>query len=458
MASLTAAQGLDDPEATSHTTDKSIPTYPDHSPIKWPAGSNPAHLPGILFELKRSFQRNGQFIALFENNAVAVGSKLAVDSVAAVKFVTGIATDPVARGFDKPCPGTEERIREYDAHAVATKGAAFSRDPPPPEVMASYSIMPYAVRQEKGRLLACLNNIFEDADKLEQFNERAAGDGIKLLALLSDEAKKARPRDIALVEGDLTNHIQTGIVGEITLENFNLFMRQFDRLHRLAPNKRTEEQQISMVSTIMYGDPSVRNRYEDKTDAKPPMTRDDALNLVRELLRGRFVDAQIDERRPRSGLPDQRAFVAGQKDPIKDGAAKVKPPRDKNGTVIKWVKGMDPCKCGANHLYSDPNCPLNKAKQQQQQQQQQRQQQQQQPQQQAKVASQQAAANETAVVEFDPTDSDEVISGKLDALFTRHMGLQANAGARQAQHAKIATSTPSWARCCGGQLPGCDWR
>ena len=286
MASLSTAQGLGDPEATPSVTDKSIPTYPDHSAIKWPAGSNPAHLPGILFELKRCFERNGQFIALFENNAVAVGHKLAVDSVNAVKFITGMVADPVARGFDSPCPSTETRIREFDAHAAATKGSAFSRDAPPTDVMSAFAIMPYAVRQEKGRLLSCLNNIFEDADKLEQFNERAAGDGIKMLELLADEAKKARPRDVALIEGDLTNHVQAGITGEITLENFNLYMRKFDRLHRLAPSKKTEVQQISMISTIMYGDPAVRNRYEDKVDAKPPTTRDDALDLVRELLRG----------------------------------------------------------------------------------------------------------------------------------------------------------------------------
>ena len=443
MGSLSTAQGPDGFDASPATpTDKSIPVYSDGTPIKWPAGSNPAHLPGILHELKRCFERNGQFIALFENNAVPVGHKLAVDSVQAIKFITGMVSDPVARGFDSPCPNTETRISQFNVHATASKKATFSRDPPPSEILASYAIMPYAVRQEKGRLLASLNNIFEDADKLEQLGERAAGDGVKLLELLNDEARKAKPRDVALVEGDLTNHIQTGILGEINLENFNLFMRQFDRLHRLAPNKKTDGQQISMISTIMYGDPSIRNRYEDKVDAKPPSSREAALDQVRELLRGRFVDSQIDERR-RGGVPDQRAFL-GNTDPPKD--SKVKPPRDKDGKVTKWVKGMDPCKCGANHLYSDPSCPLNKAKQQQQQRQQ--------PQQQAKIASQQVAAKEeAAVVEFSANDSEADIEGKLNMLFNRHTGHKESASARPAQHAKVATVAPPWTRC---QIPGCD--
>ena len=58
------------------------------------------------------------------------------------------------------------------------------------------------------------------------------------------------------------------------------------------------------------------------------------------------------------------------------------------------------------------------------------------------------------MVEFGPNDSEADIEGKLNTLFSNHMGQQKQAG--PAQQAKVATVAPPWARCCGGQLPGCD--
>ena len=151
MASTPTAHGLNGQSADQQPADKHVPVYSDGTPIKWPAGSNPAHLPGILHEIGRFYQRTGQFIALFESNAAMVGHKLAVDSVQAIKFITGMVSDPVARGFDSPCPNTETRISQFDVHATASKKTLFSRDPPPSEILSAYAIMPYAaVRQEKG--------------------------------------------------------------------------------------------------------------------------------------------------------------------------------------------------------------------------------------------------------------------------------------------------------------------
>ena len=105
-----------------------------------------------MSSLGRFYKRNrkGLFIALFENNAVTVGTKLAVDSMAAIRFVSGLAVDPQPRGFESPCPRTEMRIRAFNAAATAASTAAFVRDAPPSEVMASYTILPYAVQEERG--------------------------------------------------------------------------------------------------------------------------------------------------------------------------------------------------------------------------------------------------------------------------------------------------------------------
>ena len=88
------AHGLDGHQAESPPADKLIPVYSDNTPILWPRGSNPAHLIGILHELGHFYKCKGLFIALFENNAVTVGTKLAVDSVSAIRFISGLAIDP----------------------------------------------------------------------------------------------------------------------------------------------------------------------------------------------------------------------------------------------------------------------------------------------------------------------------------------------------------------------------
>ena len=31
----------------------------------------------------------------------------------------------------------------------------------------------------------------------------------------------------------------------------------------------------------------------------------------------------------------------------------MKPPRDEDGRILRWVEGMDKCKCGGKHLYRD---------------------------------------------------------------------------------------------------------
>ena len=66
MLSSTAHE-VDDADGPA---DKLQPTYSDNKPIKWVKGSNPAHLPGILYELERFYIRKGLFQPLFENNAV----------------------------------------------------------------------------------------------------------------------------------------------------------------------------------------------------------------------------------------------------------------------------------------------------------------------------------------------------------------------------------------------------
>ena len=76
------------------TIDSTIPVDIDNNPIKF--SGNPAHILGVLAEVKDWTTRTGRYKALIENGAVLLsGGALAVDSVQAVQFVTGVQKDPV---------------------------------------------------------------------------------------------------------------------------------------------------------------------------------------------------------------------------------------------------------------------------------------------------------------------------------------------------------------------------
>ena len=144
-----------------------------------------------------------------------------------------------------------------------------------------------------------------------------------------------------------------------------------------------------------------------ETKASPPETFDQAMDVIKELLRDRKLIEAIDETSsssPQAGLTVQppaakplptlpagasagdmaavlsalaaidtpqakaafQALAAGVADPRKDGAGsgdKLKIPRGADGKPNKWVEGMRLCACGINggkHLFGD--CPLKKQK------------------------------------------------------------------------------------------------
>ena len=88
--------------------------------------SNPAHLDGILFEIERFFIRMGLFLAFLTDHAVLLSSgKLAVDSVQAVSFITGLHRDTVPHSFRNPCPATERRVTAHDVGATVAGTPVF---------------------------------------------------------------------------------------------------------------------------------------------------------------------------------------------------------------------------------------------------------------------------------------------------------------------------------------------
>ena len=107
---------LSDESAANATNGKHPPTpfNIDGEPITY--DGNPAHVEGILHELSEWTARTGHYVTLLENNAVLLANgKMAVDSVAAVLFVSGEKDDGGSYSFHAPCPATSERIKKFDA-------------------------------------------------------------------------------------------------------------------------------------------------------------------------------------------------------------------------------------------------------------------------------------------------------------------------------------------------------
>ena len=100
---------LSDESAANATNGKHPPTpfNIDGEPITY--DGNPAHVEGILHELSEWTARTGHYMTLLENNAVLLpNGKMAVDSIAAVLFVSGDAEQPAsqrggASGFGGYC-------------------------------------------------------------------------------------------------------------------------------------------------------------------------------------------------------------------------------------------------------------------------------------------------------------------------------------------------------------------
>ena len=94
---------LSDESAANATNGKHPPTpfNIDGEPITY--DGNPAHVEGVLHELSEWTARTGHYVTLLENNAVLLtNGKMAVDSIAAVLFVSGEKDDGGTYSFHAP--------------------------------------------------------------------------------------------------------------------------------------------------------------------------------------------------------------------------------------------------------------------------------------------------------------------------------------------------------------------
>ena len=245
---------------TTTTTDTLVPTDADKEPITW-LGNN-AHIPGVLYEVKRWVTRTGHFKALIQHGAVQLSNgKLAIDSVNSFKFVIGKVSDP--RTFDNPCPDTVTREREYNRRTQRPPAGAATpvptpvddgdeesdrqpvqapitpigmpglvQDSIPDEYKYQFIVSEYAVANEDARLLRSLSHVIGDADCADTLLDEAEGSGRALIRALTARAKKADGRDRALIRTIFDKVVARGVQGELTLDSLKTFLKSYQAARR----------------------------------------------------------------------------------------------------------------------------------------------------------------------------------------------------------------------------------
>lgn len=401
-------------ESSSSVKTELTPVYLDGTVIEWD-GNNALILP-LLHEFGKWSKRTGKFQSLFAHRAANLpNGKIAVDSVQAAHFLLGSATDN--RSFDKPCPPTPARIKEYNDDALALGLSALATlTSVPDDLKASVVVAPHAVDNECSKLLVALTAIFGHADSSETLIDAADGDGLKLLQALRARGANADRKDKALVVAKYANVIRNGVSGELTSITFAAFLKSYKAHKRSVPkdSQSTVEAEVEMISLIATKDPNTREIYDLKTAAAPPADLDAAADVLLSILRGRKRVEEIDEVTNGSGAASLAAELTGSLSGAQAAAArrdahiaaianavlsaggakkhdlldsdtyaqvaaiaaavkkavadprktadkdkdKVTIPRGPDNKPLKWVEGMAKCKCGirgGKHLYKD--CP-----------------------------------------------------------------------------------------------------
>lgn len=388
----------DHTKSTATNSDILVPTDTDKQPIVWPS-NNDAHLEGTLYEVGRYLKRTGIFGPFLEHHAVLVGTKMAIDSPQAIPYILGWTgyTDP--RSYDNPSPAS---VKRSALHSAATTKAGTTAPPPvtviPDEHKHSFVVQPFVVTKEDSRFLTLLNNVFGTAECWEEIVDEADGSGLAALKILRERAAAASPQEKALVSAEHAKVVRDGVVGELTLDSFKAFLKAYKHVKRCSSKatRQSTETEVEMINLIAYKDPSIREIFDTRSSLKAPKNFEEATLLVKEILRRRIRNEELDTVNAGGGPPRSALGVTGNGhnggggppgggnaptagtidalvaaigklvDPKKTHAGqggadgKVSPPRDENRKITHWIPGMTVCDCGGEHLFRD--CPKKKQK------------------------------------------------------------------------------------------------
>ena len=349
----------------SDNTDNLLtPLYPSGERIIW-NDSNDARLDGIVVATKKYWRRRHLFTTYFQHRAVPVGTKIAVESPDAVPFVVGSISDPY--NADDRCPPTATRVANLARHSPR---ARFERPADGFAVPNHIIVAPQFIEREDGRLLRSLEYILEGNSLKAKLIEKADGSGTKLLELLEGRAAKAKFKAKAVITAEFSKHVADGVRGELTMASLNAFMKVYEEKKACISREISDEEEVEMINTIAFRSPEIRDAFDLTVRAEDPEDLESALALLEDILRGRELSEDIDRITTNGAAPSRdalavqqqppqppadaqsariaalEALVAELRDPAKDPKKQwVKAPRGANNEILRWIPGMQPCKC-----------------------------------------------------------------------------------------------------------------
>jgi hypothetical protein len=304
---------------------------------------NAATISGYLYQFHLWCKRTGYYMHLFKSHAAPMGSgKMALDSVQAVKFITGADSTGVSYDFYEPSPPTPDKVIEVnDQYASGTRKAGYNPlAKMPEEFYGAYIVAPHHVEAEEALLLQALASIFGPADISGKDIEDSEGNGLEYLSKLRARATAADGQSRALVSTTHSKHVDSGIRGEIDELKFTEWLKTYhDNKRCLTENQQkgiSDDSEIEMISMVAYKDPSTRLRWEDKTAVARPASFDAACDLLIGILRSRILSEKLDQLS--NGQTAAAAEETGKSSGLDAALAKVK----KLEAALAKKSGRDP--------------------------------------------------------------------------------------------------------------------
>jgi hypothetical protein len=284
-------------KSTSEHPDSIVPTDTDGEVLSWET-ENDATLLGLMYEIGKYCVSEQHHQSLLENDCYQVGRTLAVASAYTVLFVNGQAQDPPhpygapTNSFERPCPpmlGPAGRLARCNAwRAMQTPPQVALVEPTAAEVAAAgCQVLPYVIKERQGKLLKMLKSSFGKVDSGRDLINAANGCGRDLINAIMARGRAANRQDKAAVMARYQRVIRQAVPGELRLDPFNVFLKQYRRANRdVAPTSRQPaDAEIEMINLIAYKDEGISDLYELKASAAPPASFEDAVTLVKSILR-----------------------------------------------------------------------------------------------------------------------------------------------------------------------------
>ena len=405
---------------------KLIPVDQDNFPIKY--HSNPAHIDGALHEFRSWMERSGTHLELFENRCTPLSNgKLALDHSSSTPFIDGSINLLITYDFENPCPPGLERLKQHnDLLATADRLDPHTRVKEDGESsIVSLTSIKGALRDLSTSLLAMYadsgdalkmgeeasNDGFEVLRLMREHGKTAsAGDRVFVRSTVDKFIAAGIAGEVTLKS--FKHHLKE-------LRRQNRFLAVADR--------KQDADFIQVINGVMYRDKGVREQFENMLLIVPDPSLTVLETMILKFLRTRNVNQDIDDvhsglvkqaalgavhasgavqllrnalvandsrtlthmLRNDAVTPEQAAccfrehraaLIASATpatDPNKDrntrtrskpggggGGKGVNPPRDANGRVTQWIKGMNECVCkgaggtpvgNAEHLWRECN-------------------------------------------------------------------------------------------------------